>query len=202
MKTTKKYTPRTSDVLVELSKTKGHPPTISYEEVLKTLGIRAFGILVIFFSLPNLLPFGVIPGISFLFSIPIAFFAVEMLLGQKTFWIPKKLAKKTMSRAKISHMIKKLIPYIQKIEKIAQPRLSLITTSPFDRINALFILSLALLLMLPIPFSNFIIGSIITLLSLGIMEKDGLLLSISYILVALYYAFLISVFTHAFSSLV
>lgn len=199
MKNQKIQYPKTSEILFELAKVEKLPKSISYGEILKTLGLRAFGILVIFFSIPSLLPFSAIPGISFLFSLPIAFFALEMILGHKSFWLPENLSKRTISRSKVSHMIKKVYPYLLKIEKFTQPRLSFMAAAPFDRMNALIIFSLCLLLMLPIPFSNFIIGSMIILISLGIMEKDGLLLFISYTLASCYFIFLFSIFSHAFA---
>lgn len=193
---------KTSEIFLQLSRDKNLPPRISYQYILDTLGLRAFGILVIFFSLPSLIPLAVIPGFSFIFSLPIALFALEVFLGRKSLWLPKSLAEKTVSQTKISHMIEKAIPYLIKLERLAKPRGTFMTSLPFDRINALVILCLALFLMLPIPFSNFIFGSLLILFSLGIMEKDGLLLTLAYLLTFLYGFFIFSILSQAFAILI
>jgi hypothetical protein len=41
---------------------------------------------------------------------------------------------------------------------------------------------LSILLMLPIPFSNMLFGSLISLLAIGLVEKDGLVLLMGLIL--------------------
>ncbi|HFD2276232.1 TPA: exopolysaccharide biosynthesis protein, partial [Legionella pneumophila] len=67
-------------------------------------------------------------------------------------------------------------------------------------INGIVIFFLALLLMLPIPFSNFIFATILIIISLGLIEKDGLFLIIGYLGVMIYanfvYLFVLTAMKH------
>lgn len=57
-------------------------------------------------------------------------------------------------------------------------------------INGITILGLAFLLMLPIPFSNFIFGGLLAIFNSGIIEKDGLLIFIGYLCFIAYIFFI------------
>ena len=77
-------------------------------------------------------------------------------------------------------------------------------TSRFmEIINGLVIFCLALLLMLPIPFSNFIFAALLIIFSLGLIENDGLFLVMGYIGTIFYisfiYIFIVAVIKHSFS---
>ncbi|QBR83755.1 hypothetical protein E3983_04930 [Legionella israelensis] len=60
----KKRGQRSSDKLLEIMHSDALTEDICFEEILKLLGERAFGIALLFFSLPSALPFSVIPGVA------------------------------------------------------------------------------------------------------------------------------------------
>jgi hypothetical protein len=71
-------------------------------------------------------------------------------------------------------------------------------------INGSIIFCLAILLMLPIPLSNFIFAGLLIIFSLGLIEKDGLFLAVGYIGAILYvsfiYVFIVAIIKHLFMS--
>jgi hypothetical protein len=56
-------------------------------------------------------------------------------------------------------------------------------------INGITIFCLALLLILPIPFSNFVFALLIIIFSLGFIGKDGIFIVVGYISTFCYIAF-------------
>lgn len=172
---------RSSDILTEIVKNKSLKKGLTYQYILQTLGDRAFGVAILFFALPSLLPLSVVPGVAVIFSLPIVVFALGMVLGRESIWLPKSLRNKTISYSKISMIISAALPYIVRLERFSKPRWVFATYRITEIINGLTILCLALLLMLPIPFSNFIFGGLLAVFSIGIIEKDGLLIFIGYI---------------------
>ncbi len=170
-----------SQVLMDLASNDTAIKNFTYHDLLEKLGFRAFGIALILFALPSALPFSIIPGISTLFSLPLAVFALQMIIGNESLWLPKILANKEIQVEKLNKVIIKTLPYIQKLEKLLKPRISWLSSSWMNRINGLFIFCLALLLMLPIPLSNFIFSGLIILFGLGISEKDGLMIALAYL---------------------
>lgn len=180
---------RSSEILMEIVHDKNLENHLTYRYILQALGDRAFGIVFLFFSLPSVLPFSIVPGVSLIFSLPIVIFAVEMIFARKSLWLPKIIANKTISHSKISKIIAAVVPYVIKLEHFSKPRWALMTCRTMEIINGITILCLALLLMLPIPFSNFIFGSLLAIFSLGIVEKDGILIFIAYLCFIMYIFF-------------
>lgn len=181
---------RSSEILMGIALNNDLSANLTYRIVLNMLGERAFGIVLIFFALPSALPLSALPGISFLFSLPIAIFSFQMIIARKTLWLPKAIADRTVSHDIIAKVIHKSVPFLQKIEHLSRPRLPVMTSRGFEIINGVIIFCLSLLLMLPIPFSNFIFSGLIILFGLGFVEKDGLFIMTAYVGTIVYLAFI------------
>lgn len=177
---------RSSEILNNITSETKTDEALSFGEIIKRLGERTFGLGLIFFALPAALPFSVIPGISFVFSLPIVFIAIQMIMARKSLWIPPFLSQYAISCSKVNEIINKTIPYLTKIERLLKPRLVFMCSRIMEIITGIVILLLAFLLMLPIPFSNFILASLIIVFSLGWMEKDGLFILLGYLVTAIY----------------
>ncbi|KTD19007.1 exopolysaccharide biosynthesis protein [Legionella jordanis] len=171
---------RSSDVLSEMVH-HDFKTGMTYQGLLDKLGERAFGIALLLFALPSALPFSAVPGISFIFSLPIAIFACQMILARNTLWLPKFVARKQVPCDRLGKVIEKALPYLKKVEHLSKPRWAFMSIRAMDIITGLLILLLSILLMLPIPLSNFIISSLIIVFSLGFIEKDGVFIAIGYV---------------------
>jgi hypothetical protein len=70
-----------SEVLRRL--TLGDPEDrVSFGQMLDALGERGFGLLLILFAVPNLLPFPGVPGVSFVTGMAILVIAVQLILAR------------------------------------------------------------------------------------------------------------------------
>lgn len=186
----KKTVKRSSDTLLEIANHKKLKGELTYQSILQVLGGRAFGVVLLFFTLPSVLPFSAIPGVSVVFSVPIILFACQMIFAKKTLWLPKIIAKRAIHHKTISKIIHTTVPYLIKIEYFLKPRWSFMTCRFMEVINGSTIFCLAILLILPIPFSNFILAGLLIIFSLGLIEKDGLFLVVGYISAILYISFI------------
>lgn len=174
---------------------------ITVSSIMKLLGDRTFGLALLFFALPSALPISAIPGIAFLFSIPIAFFSLELIFGRQTFWVPSFIGNKIIPNATVNKIVDSSIPYLQKIERFLKPRLDFMLTKTIDRLTGFLILIMSILLMLPIPFSNMIIAGILIIFSLGFITKDGLFIILGYIFSILYISSMYWLIFHTFKRL-
>lgn len=179
-----------SDILLEIANNNELKGELTYQHILQILGERAFGIVLLFFALPSALPFSAVPGISAVFSIPIALFACQMIFARETLWLPKIIAKRTIHQKTISKIIHATVPYLTKVEYFLKPRWTFMTCRFMEIINGSIIFCLAILLMLPIPLSNFIFAVLLIIFSLGLIEKDGILLIVGYIGAIFYASFI------------
>lgn len=184
----KKYK-RSSDILMQIVENHSKDE-LFFGEILAGLGQRTFGLVLIFFSLPSALPFSFIPGISLVFSLPILLVSVQMILARKSLWIPSVIRNHKISTNKAKEIIHKTIPYLVKVERFLKPRLAFMNYRGMEIITGIVIMMLALLLLLPIPFSNFIFAALIIIFSLGLIEKDGFFILCGYFATILYFSVL------------
>jgi hypothetical protein len=180
---------RSSEILADLIKNGDSKSDWSFQDLLQVLGKRSFGIAILFFALPSALPVSAIPGISFIFSIPIIFFSFQMIVS-KSLWLPEFIGRRTITHETLAKIVKKANPFLTKLEYFFKPRLKQMTSRFMNVLNSLLIIFLGLLLMLPIPFSNTIIAGLIIIISLGITEKDGLMVLIGYVGAVSYTSFI------------
>lgn len=197
----KKIRVHSSEVLLGLTKVETLKD-FTYADLIRLLKRRAFGIAFLVFALPSALPLSVVPGFSTLFGIPILFFSLQMIFAKKTLYLPKFIAKRQIPQKKLSQVIRKTAPYLKRIERMLKPRLELFTSVVADSVTGIFIAILALLLMLPIPFSNFIIAGILIIFSLALTEGDGLFILIGWLMSITLFIFIHTFITGIVKSIV
>lgn len=155
--------------------------TISIGEIKNSLHERGFGVLLAIAALPLCLPVPVPPGYTTLFSIPLFIFSIQMIIGMQAPWLPAWIEKKEIKRESLEKLIIKANPWLKKIEKRLQPRLTYISVHTWERIIGIFSFVFALSISLPIPLTNFPPGWGILIMSLGLLSKDGITILIGMI---------------------
>jgi hypothetical protein len=152
---------------------RGEVQTLRIGDLLDALHERAFGMAILIFILPNSLPMPGIPYVSMVTGIPICLFALQMLFGMSRPWLPQKLARREIPQRRVRVVWKKILPTFVRVEKFIRPRHLALTSQFAERLLALVILVLAVILVLPIPAGNLLPAWAIALLALGLMERDG-----------------------------
>src|SRR3546814_20373156 len=75
-----------------------------------------------------------------------------------------------------------LSPWLGRLERLVKPRLSLLLDHRVaGMLSGLLLVLLGLLLALPIPFTNYIFGSLLLLFALALLERDGDLMNVAWI---------------------
>ena len=172
---------RTSDILHSLITDTRGDGEISINNILAMLGERAFGLAILIFTLPNSLPIPSPPGFSAITGIPIVLLGLQMILGMPMPKLPKRIGEYALPRHKFAAFMEKALPYIQKVEKLLHPRFSFMQSTWAERAIGAFFFVLGIILSLPIPFANFFPGLCMSLIALGLLERDGILMLIGMI---------------------
>jgi len=154
----------------------------------KRLFKNGFGLLMLIVVLPNCVPIPIPPGGSTLFSIPLLFLAVQMLVGMESPWLPKWLSERKIERKTLAKAVSKASPKLKKVEKLLKPRFAFANSAFGEKLVGFFWLIFAVSIAVPLPMTNFLPGIGILLMSLGLLSKDGLFI-ISGILVGLFGVF-------------
>lgn len=142
-------------------------------EIKDALHERGFGILMAIAALPICLPVPVPPGYTTLFSIPLFIFSVQMVLGMRSPWLPIWITKKSVQRTHLEKIVTKANPWLKKLENRMQPRMTYIGVHTWERIIGIFSFVFTLSISLPLPLTNFPPGCGILIMSLGLLNRDG-----------------------------
>ena len=148
---------------------------ISVGDLLAALGDRAIGALMFFFAAPNILP--VPPGVSTLLGAPLLFLSAQLMLGMRP-WLPGVITRRSISRDDLATLVRRIVPWLAKAEKLLKPRAPVLVRPPVEYFVGLVCLVLAGILMLPIPLGNTLPALAISLLALGVLERDGVWIAI------------------------
>lgn len=145
------------------------------EEGVKVSGIvdrldeRAFGLLILLLTIPCLVPG--LPGAQII-AIGIFLLALQVVVGRREPWLPGWFMRAQVKKSWISSIAGFADKRLRWTEQLARPRLRFLTTGLGERIAALIMALAAITVMLPI--TNTIPSIALTLLSLGLIQRDGL----------------------------
>ena len=146
---------------------------VTLNELLTLGGERTFGFLFVLLSLPSALPVPA-PGYSIPFGIVMLLLAIQLIIGRAKPWMPEGWMAKGFERSKVAGFITKGLPWLQKIEAISRPRLSVICTSPVGRfVLGIAIALMSICMMIPIPGTNTLPAIGIFVIGFGLLDDDG-----------------------------
>jgi hypothetical protein len=169
-----------SQLLREISR--GEGAKISLREMVDHFGDRAFGAALFTFAIPNVLPLP--PGASGVLGLPLVLVAPQLMVGLKGLWLPRWLGRRQIDRSGMERAFRRLLPTLEKVERLSRPRWTFLFGPVGDRVLGLTCFLLALVLALPIPFGNMLPGAAIATLSLSLIQRDGALAALGYLMAA------------------
>ncbi|RUR33870.1 exopolysaccharide biosynthesis protein [Vreelandella andesensis] len=158
---------------------------VSVDDIVRAVGSRSFGPLLLMAWLITLAPIiGDMPGMPTLMAALVLLTSVQLLMGREAFWLPKWLLNRSLSRTKFD----KALHYIKKpakwVDSLLGVRLAWMTGYIGIRVTAVMCLLIALAMppMEFIPFSANGAGLALSLFGLGLVARDGIMLSLGFLL--------------------
>lgn len=134
---------------------------------------RSFGGLLLILSILALLPI-----VSFIAGIIILLVGLQMLLGVKIPILPKFIMQQKVDKRNFESFVDKVLPWLIRLEKYIRPRWLFFAHTIGQRLLGCLIILLALVSLMPLPFSNMPPSIALIFISLGILERDGVLITI------------------------
>jgi hypothetical protein len=172
---------RTSKILRDLLE-KNPDKSFTIEKIVNSIGgTSAFGTSLLVFSIPEVLPIP-IPGISALVVIPTGIIAAQMIAGNGQLKLPKALLKRSIPRKALAASIHAILPFLEKTEKYVKPRWKWALHPASKRFIGLFVFILALAIALPVPGTNMPLAIAIFIIALGLIENDGMLITLGILI--------------------
>lgn len=140
-------------------------------------------LLLILMAVPALpIPTG---GLTHIFEIIVALLAIELIIGRKTVWLPKRWLEKPLPKSLQTTALPRFIKIIKWIEKLSRPRFAKIhLNSLYLRFIGLIVLAFTTFAFIAPPFSGLdtLLSMGVVLIALGIIFEDILLTTIGIII--------------------
>jgi hypothetical protein len=151
---------------------------IRVSDMLHAMGDRGFGFAFIAFGmLAAILP----TGLCSIMSVPILLFSAQLMAGKSHPAIPARYNKRPFPADKIRTSLRKTEKWLYRLELFARPRWATFTGTAITRLAALFCFVLAMVILVPGPFTNLPPGVTIALFGFAMAERDGLLMLLSFL---------------------
>lgn len=147
--------------------------------LLKSIDSGGFALLNLIFSIILMIPLP--PPIAIIAGLIIMFLSFQMIIGMKEVWLPKIITEKSIKRTTLTVIVEKSTIYLYKLERFTRRRFTFVSNPITERIIGAFIFFLAGITLTPIVFANTIPGLAIILISFGMINKDGLMVIIGFI---------------------
>ena len=169
-----------SDIVKDLSKISKDGKTSLGDIVLQFHDI-GFSIIMILLSLPIAIPLPYPPGSTAIFGIPLMILSFQMIIGWDNIHLPRKIAKYKVSNKRIILFANKALPILKKIEKFLKRRFEFAASKYVERVIGVISFICAICIASPIPFTHAIPAWGISIMSLGLLKKDGLVVFIGMV---------------------
>ena len=155
---------------------------VSIGDIVEHFGQRALGAVLFLFCIFNLFPWP--PGGTTITGIPLLLVAAQVAVGVRRVWLPRAILARGVDEALFKRGLAKVLPWLERLERISRPRLGWLFGPVGDRVIGLVVVALSLVIVLPITGGNLLPALAATVLAVSMVQRDGVLALLGYALVA------------------
>ncbi len=155
---------------------------IYLSEIIALAGERGFGFLLMLLSLPSALPLPA-AGYSVPFGAVILILAIQLLRGQPSPMLPFGWQQRPFKTETGRGLLRRGRWFLQRLELLARPRWQRLCQKRLGRrVLGFAIAMMAISMLIPVPGTNTLPALSIFIMSLGLVEDDGLIASAGLLL--------------------
>lgn len=154
--------------------------TVTLDWVLAQLHERAFGLFLVVLALPCCIPF--LYGVPQIVALPLMFVSVQILLGRKSPWLPRKLGLRQVPTTSLEGLARRAAPWLRRIEAISRPRLAALTRRPLDQLVGVALVLFSASILVPLPGTNTVPGIAVVIVAMGLLQRDGIMVVLGTVL--------------------
>ncbi len=147
--------------------------TVTLDWTLGQLHERAFGLFLLVLALPCCIPF--LYGIPQIVALPLMFVSAQILLGRTSPWLPERLGAREISKVGLHDLADRARPWLERVEALSRPRLAMLTHPPLDRLVGIALVLFSASILVPLPGTNTVPGIAVVIVSMGLLQRDGIL---------------------------
>ena len=143
---------------------------LTLHQIRDRLDERAYGLLILILSIPCLVPG--LYGVPQAVGVIIILIAAQLLIGRAEPWLPRRVLNLRAKGKWLKAMADFAETRLGWIDRLSRPRLLMFATGAGERMAALFMILATLTIVL--PMTNTIPSIALALLSVGLIQRDGL----------------------------
>jgi hypothetical protein len=162
---------RTSQLLREILTKHPKVKNFTVEQIVDAIGESRIGTSLMLFSIPGMLP---VPGTSNLVGIPAGLVAGHLIIGKNEIKLPQFILQRSVPRRSLTVAIHAILPVLEKVERAVKPRHQWASHPATLRALGVLVFLLALVIAFPNAGLNIPHAASIFIISLGLVERDGL----------------------------
>lgn len=162
-----------SETLVKMGQ-KDQRTSTKISELIEDFHENGILLAMIFFALPVAIPLPYPPGFTTIMGIPLMVLSIQMIIGSKQVKLPKRVNDYKMKNTTLKMISEKVVPIIKKIEKYVKPRFSFAQSVYCEQFIGIICLIAAMAIAIPLPLTNAVPAQGITIMALGLLNRDGL----------------------------
>ena len=151
-------------------------------EIIEDFHENGILLAMVFFALPVAVPLPYPPGFTTIMGIPLFILAFQMLIGSKQVKLPNKINNYEIKNSTLKIISEKIVPVIEAIEKYVKPRFSFARSVYCEQFVGFISLLAAVSVALPIPLTKAIPAGGITIMALGLLNRDGIVIVAGFII--------------------
>ena len=151
-----------------LNRAEGERVSIGW--LMGELGARSFGLTLLVMAAIALLP-----GLSTVVGLLIVWPAIQLILGHEAATLPRAMARREISVARLTRVIAALVPRLAWVERLIRPRWPNLFQT-LRRVVGVAMLLVGVTFVSPVPFGQVVPALVIMLLAVAYLEEDSLAL--------------------------
>lgn len=172
------------ETLDELKGAAAGGDAVSVKTIVDAFDNRSYGPFLLVPALLEISPIGGVPGVPTVIAAVIVLFAIQILAGRETMWLPGFIARRSISSKKLRKAVDKLRPVARFMDRWFHGRLAWLTKGPFLKGAALACIFLACTVppLELVPFASTAPMAAIAAFGLAMLVRDGALMIVAYAL--------------------
>jgi hypothetical protein len=107
--------------------------------------------------------------------------SAQLALGYRRAWLPARFARRSVPLSTFLMIVDRILPTLRRLERVVRPRAGWLA-GPWARLPVgVICLVLAIIITLPVPLGHVVPGTAISVLALGLIERDGIAIALGIV---------------------
>ena len=182
------------EVLAKLSQS-GNGDSVTVRDIVETLGPTSTATILLVPAILALSPATTIMGVATFCGLCIAILAAQLMMDRQSVWLPSFIMNRHVPRAALKLIERRLAKPLLWIEKRSRVRLTPLMRWPWGHVpgTMTFLLGIAMPILEFLPPSATLCGAAVTLMVLGLLLDDGILVALGMTTAVAIVVFVLSV---------